>query len=136
MEMKRRILALAVILVLLALVTSTALAGGATNGTLVKYGHGGGFYCEGYFLRTGSDIVHVWRNNPECVDFGGITSLHLVFKPYDKFDFECDDEGFLMGGGPWNLERSLYYDLPEEEDEGDIAEFLVGDYQVCIYTWD
>jgi hypothetical protein len=131
MEMKRRILALAVALILV------LLALGAGNRTFIRfmqYSGGEDYYCEGYFMETGSGIVHEWRNNPECSIYGD-TSLHIVFKPTDKFEDEgCDDENCLgCYPGPWSLNET-YVDLGD--DEAELADFLAGEFWACVYLWE
>ena len=134
--MKKRVLTLGLIVIVMALVAGTALAKGG-NRTFIRfmqYSGGEGYYCEGYFMETGSGIVHEWRNNPECINYGD-TSLHLVFKPTDKFEDEgCDDENcFGCYPGPWSL-NSSYVDLGD--DEADLADFLEGEFWACVYLWE
>ena len=142
--MKKRIFALGLVFLLLALGVGSVLAGGAGNGTLVKFLYydyqGTEYYCEGYFLETGSGIVHEWRDNVECINWGQpITSFHLVFKPTDKFDE--DDWGNndnLMGcnPGPWTLTEA-YVDL--DDDEADLTDFFGERYEKtywsCVFQW-
>ncbi|MCU0522738.1 MAG: hypothetical protein MUF84_18875 [Anaerolineae bacterium] len=138
--MKKRLLVLAGILALLAVATGTVLAGGATNGTFVRFNQGP-YYCEGYFLETKNGIVHEWRNNEECgyVPLTTETSVHIVFMPTAKFaEADCDDDGFLFQVPvPWTL-SSAYVDLPD--DDANLREYfgLDGDrtYWVCFYYWD
>jgi hypothetical protein len=138
--MKRKLLVLALVVLLLAFAATIALAKGARNGTFVRFGQGP-FYCEGYFLATKSGIVHEWRDNVECgyVPMTTETSVHIVFKPVDKFaEADCDDDGFLFQvPTPWTLTEN-YVDL--DGDDADLRDFLGQDgedfWWVCFYTWD
>jgi hypothetical protein len=138
--MNRRLLMLAAVVLLLVTVTGTVLAGGARNGTFVRFNQGP-YYCEGYFLATKSGIVHEWRDNEECgyVPMTDETSVHIVFKPVAKFEeADCDDDGFLFQVPyPWTL-NEFYVDL--DGDEADLRDFLGKDdkdfWWVCFYTWD
>jgi len=151
--MKKRMLVLASALLVLVLGVGTVLAGGAKNGTTVYfdtllYGTADTYvYCEGYFMTTGNGIVHEWRNNSTCVpyppQFIPSPSLHLVFKPADKFDSpDCDDEGILYWSGLWSLDPIEYVDADAENefDDKNLADVLgeAGEdyWQVCIYEWD
>jgi len=145
--MKKHTMALAAALLLLTLITGAGLAkGGATNGVFVRFNQAGyvpGYYayCEGYFLETANGIVHEWRNNPECSYAPGMTatSLHLVFKPVEKFPAaDCDDADlFVELPYQWTINQT-YVDLGE--DEADLRDFFGQDgeryYWVCMYHWD
>ncbi len=95
------------------------------------------YYCEGIFMKTGSGIVHEWRDNPECISWGmPISNFHLVFKPTDKFDNEGWEEEGLLGcfPGEWVLDNT-YIDLGE--DEADLTDFFTADsYWSCVYLWE
>jgi hypothetical protein len=148
--MKRRVLALVLVLIVLAAGSSTVLAGGARNGTTVFYEIQGRspphdwVYCEGYFTRTGNGIVHTWRDNAECVPYAPAImspSLHIVFKPAEKFDSpDCDDKATLYHSGLWTLNPTYRdVDLDNDADEANLTDFLgepgVDFWQICIYEW-
>jgi hypothetical protein len=142
--MKKRAILLTLLLLVLAISVATVLAKGSKNGTLVIFEYtdeqGIEYYCEGHFLQTASGIVHEWRDNVECVNWGlPMYSFQLVFKPTDKFDNEGWEEEGLLGcyAGPWML-TDAYVDL--DGDQGDLSDFF-GEpneqtYWVCVYSWE
>lgn len=146
--MKKRVLVFGLVFLMLALGVGTVLAGGAKNGTTVFFNTlqsstGDYVYCEGYFKTTGSGIVHEWRDNPECVPYAPTIpspSLHLVFKPAEKFDSpDCDADEIVYWSGLWTMNTTTYQDVPGADDEADLEDFLgeagVDFWQVCIYEW-
>ncbi|MCU0523015.1 MAG: hypothetical protein MUF84_20305, partial [Anaerolineae bacterium] len=123
-DLKKRLLMLAAVVLHLVTVTGTVLAGGARNGTFVRFNQGP-YYCEGYFLATASGIVHEWRDNEECgyVPMTTETSVHIVLKPVTKFEeADCDDDGFLFQVPGWWTLNTNYVDL--DEDEADLRDVL------------
>jgi hypothetical protein len=142
-EMRKLWIVLALALVLVTVGAGTALAGGAKNGTLVKFNYledGETYYCEGYFLRTASGIVHEWRMNPECISWGmPFSNFHLVFKPTEGFEDEGWEDKGLLGcyPGEWVLDDT-YVDLGG--DEGDLTDFFgprdEDAYWSCVYLWE
>jgi hypothetical protein len=154
--MKKQIVVLGLVILLLVMGSSAVVAGGAKNATLVLFEiqkmiapgvYDDYFvYCEGYFMRTGSGIVHEWRDNPECLAYPEAfipsASLHLVFKPAEKFDSpDCDDKSTLYWSGLWSIDETYQdLDLPNEVDDANLADFLgeenVDFWQVCIYAWE
>lgn len=140
---KRRMITWFVVVLVLALGVTTVLAKGQKKRALVKFDYtdetGTEYYCEGEFLKTGSGIVHEWRDNPECINWGmPVTSFHLVFKPMAKFQ---EDEGGgenLLGcyPGPWLL-TDAYVDL--DDDEADLTDYYGEPYEqgywACVYEW-
>ena len=86
--------------------------------------------------------MHEWRNNPECVPYAPYiteASVHLVFKPVDKFqEADCDDTDFIFQVPyEWTLTAG-YTDLGD--DEADLRDFLGQDgeqyWWVCMYKWE
>ena len=139
--MKRRLLTVVLIVLMLAMGAGAVLAGGAKNGTFIRLDQTG-HYCEGYFLETGSGIVHEWRNNPECVPYAPYiteAAVHLVFKPADKFpEADCDDSGFIFRFRMSGHLPLSYTDLGD--DEANLRDFLGQDgeqyWWVCFYEWE
>ena len=127
---------LVVIIFGLILVTfSTALAGGSKNGTYIHFEQSGGYDCHTYWNKTGSGLVHEWRNNDECAPYAEYTSLHLVFKPQGKFFYADCDDADLLGISSWTANLANYTD--HGGDEADLAEFITDgeNYWVCFYMW-
>lgn len=146
--MKKRILIVALVMVALLAGVTGVTAKGSRNATTVFFQTANSFtgefvYCEGYFMETGNGMVHEWRENPECIPYAPAIpspSLHLVFKPAEKFDSpDCDDQKILYWSGLWTLNPATYQDLPGALDEADLSDFLgepgVDFWQVCIYEW-
>jgi len=144
--MKKRLLALVLVTMLLAVAAGTALAGGARDAPFIKFLQQGPlvpgpYYCEGTYMTTANGIVHGWRNNPECVPYKPVINeyaVHMVFKPMSKFaEADCDDEGFIIEVSDWTL-NEMYVDLPD--DDADLRDVFGEDgeryYWVCFYHWD
>jgi len=144
--MKKRLLALVLVTMLLAVAAGTALAGGARDAPFIKFLQKGPlvpgpYYCEGTYMTTANGIVHGWRNNPECVPYQPFINeyaVHMVFKPMSKFpEADCDDEGFIVEVSDWTL-NEMYVDLPD--DDADLRDVFGEDgdrlYWVCFYHWD
>ena len=113
-------------------------ARGGPNGKLVHSGQRGMYDCYVHYLKTGSGLVHQWRDGfPSCAPVKGTYSLHLVFKPVSKFKHaDCDREGYLWHTStPWKFYPGLYTDM--SDDEADLADFLTpfNEYWVCFYEW-
>lgn len=135
--MKKRVLLVLVVVLALAATASVVWARGGPNGTFVHF-LAGSLDCETYWLKTGSGIVHQWRNDLSCAPYNGFYNLHYVLKPVDKFASpDCDIEGYLDPGVDkmTTFDASDYVDLPG--DEGDLTDFLTdgASYWRCLYEW-
>jgi hypothetical protein len=145
-EMKKRLLALALVMMLLAVATGPTLAGGKRNAPFIKFLQLGPFvpgpyYCEGTYMTTANGIVHGWRNNPECVPYQPFIneySVHMVFKPMSEFaEADCDEEGLIIEISDWTM-TGMYIEQPG--DDADLRDVFGEDgertYFVCFYHWD
>lgn len=155
--MKRRFMIVLLVLVMVGLISVPVIAGGAKHGTYVYFEiqkmiapdvYADYFVpCEGYFMETGSGIVHEWRDNEECMAYPEAfipsASLHLVFKPQSNFSGpDCDDEAQLYWSGEWTLDPVTYgdLDLANQNDDANLTDVLgiPGEdmWWVCIYEWE
>ena len=136
--MKRRIVIVLMVLAMVLVAVSSVAAKDPKSIVKFTYTEDGVEYiCEGIFLKTGSGIVHEWRDNPECINWNApITNFHLVFKPTDKFDNDDWEQDGLMGCFPGEWVLSDAY-VNQTGDEADLEDFFTADsYWSCVYVWD
>jgi hypothetical protein len=117
--------------VLVLLSVGVAHAGGGPNGTVLTWRDEAD---SGWFMTTGSGIVHQWRYNHPL--FGDV---HYVYKPYSQFPYavqegcETDEGTVLRIWDSWSYDSFRpNFDNPALAD----TIYAPGEvYFVCAYEW-